>query len=96
MDRLKRSVLKTAALAAPPIQDAPPAPGAQATAPALQVHPHIGALNISNAALGDVANAALPVCLTTVGDQALMNDLGQVSAATRSRTCAQLRLMLLA
>jgi hypothetical protein len=95
MDRLKRTVLQKAVLATP-IQDvAASSLQANAGAQSLPVHPHIGALGISNSALGNSPNAALPVCLTTLGDQALMNECGQVhlstfcmmSSAAKAATC---------
>lgn len=87
MDRLKRTVLNTAAHATP-LQDVAPSPlQGIAGAPTLPVHPHIGALGISNSALGDGLNGALPICLTTMGDQALMNECGQVLITCPAASC---------
>ena len=83
MDRLKRSVLKSTTFATPAIRDGPaalgaPPSGAAAASASLQQHPNIGGLGLSNAVLDESLDGALPICMTTMGDEALMIDLGEV------------------
>ena len=80
MDRLKRSVLKNAVRSVPLTDGTKPVPAQQSSGmlTTWAVHANIGGLGISNSALGDEAHAALPICVTTLGDQALMSELGDV------------------
>jgi hypothetical protein len=81
MDRLKRSVLKSAGRTSQITDSVPPVTVLKsASVPSLQVHPNIGGLGISNSALGDAPDAALPICVTTLGDEVLMQELGEVRA----------------